>query len=141
MKFYIGSSRKNSELVNCYVNALKNFGWEITYNWLENININETKKELKKIAIKEHQGIIDADVVIIILPAGIGTHVELGMALALNKKVFLCFKNEEDFNTQKMVAFYELPAIVNLVGDIKQNIQKIIQITNKNNFGEIDCDI
>lgn len=40
-------------------------------------------------AKSEFQGIIDSDVVIILLPAGRGTHIELGMALALNKKVYM----------------------------------------------------
>ena len=37
----------------------------------------------------ESQGILDSDVVIILLPAGRGAHIELGMALALNKRIIL----------------------------------------------------
>ena len=90
MKFYIGSGMKNRILVNYYVKALKEIGWKHTYNWTDNVNKEITKKNLVEYAKSEFQGIIDSDVVIILLPAGRGTHIELGMALALNKKVYLC---------------------------------------------------
>ncbi|MEJ8738084.1 hypothetical protein WKT02_11555 [Erysipelotrichaceae bacterium HCN-30851] len=76
-------------------------------------------------AKSEFQGIIDSDVVIILLPAGRGTHIELGMALALNKKVYLCSLTEEEFSVENTVAFYELPNITHLVGTADENIKII----------------
>ena len=75
----------------------------------------------------EQQGIIDSDVVIILLPAGRGTHIELGIALALNKKIFLCSSTEEEFSIENTVNFYQLPNIVRLVGTSDENINKIIK--------------
>ena len=85
MKFYIGSGFKNAELVNEFSKKLQNYGWQHTYNWAENIKENETIEDLIEYSKLEQKGIEEADAVIIILPAGRGTHVELGMAIALNK--------------------------------------------------------
>lgn len=128
MKFYIGSGMKNIELVNDYAKKLKEKGWIHTYNWAENINGDETIEDLIEYSNLEQKGIIDADVVIILLPAGRGTHIELGMALALHKKIFLCSVTEEEFNIQNTVNFYQLPSIIRLVGSVDENIEKIIEL-------------
>lgn len=122
MNFYIGSGMKNRELVNYYVKALKEFGWNHTYNWTDNVNKEITKKTLVAYAKSEFQGIIDSDVVIILLTAGRGTHIELGMALALNKLIYLCSSTEEEFNVDNTVAFYELLNITHLVGTADENL-------------------
>lgn len=126
MKFYIGSRIKNHKLVNLYSKQLKEYGWIQTYDWIENINKDISKESLTKYAQLEFQGVMDSDVVIIVLPAGRGAHIELGMAIALNKKVFLCSSTESDFNIENTVAFYELPNIIQLTGSFNENIKKII---------------
>jgi len=130
MKFYIGSGIKNWQLVNYYSKILEAYGWQHTYNWTKNINGHETIEDLTVYAKLEQQGIVDSDVVIILLPGGRGTHVELGMALALNKKIFLCSPVKEAFNIDNTVSFYELPGIVKLVGTADENIQEIIKQQN-----------
>lgn len=126
MKFYIGSGLKNYKLVNYYAKILKENGLEETYNWVKNIKNDITKKDLEKYAKEETQAIVNSDIIIILLPAGRGTHVELGMALTINKKIFLCSETNEEFNIKNTVAFYELPNIIKLVGTPDENIKKII---------------
>lgn len=116
MKFYIGSGMKSCELVNYYSKILEEKGWKYTYNWAKNINGDETIKDLIEYSKLEQQGIIDSDDVIILLPAGRGTHIEIGMSLALNKKIFLCSETKEEFSIKNTVNFYQLPNIVRLVG-------------------------
>ncbi len=128
MNFYIGSGMKNCELVNYYSKILEEKGWKHTYNWAKNINGDETIKDLIEYSKLEQQGIIDSDVVIILLPAGRGTHIELGMALALNKKIFLCSETKEEFNIKNTVNFYQLPNIVRLVGTADENLKEIIKL-------------
>lgn len=125
-KFYIGSGIKNSKLVNYYSKTLEEKGWTQTYNWTKKISGTKTIEELIEIAKLEKQGIIDADVVIILLPAGRGTHIELGMAIAQNKKIFLCAGTKEEFDINNTVNFYQLPEIVKLTGNADENINKII---------------
>lgn len=129
MKFYIGSGMKNSELVNYYAKKLEENGWEHTYNWTKNIGGNNSVEDLIKYSKEEQQGIIDADVVIILLKAGRGSHIELGMALALNKKIFLCSSTADEFTLENTVGFYQLPNIVKLVGTKDENIKEIINYT------------
>ena len=129
MKFYIGSGMKNSELVNYYAKKLEENGWEHTYNWTKNIDGNSSVEDLIKYSKEEQQGITDADVVMILLKAGRGSHIELGMALALNKKIFLCSPTEDEFTLENTVGFYQLPNIIKLVGTKDENIKEIINYT------------
>ncbi len=128
MKFYIGSGMKNCELVNYYAKILKDNGWEQTYDWVKNVSDDVSLEDMIKYATLESQGIVDSDIVIILLPAGRGAHIELGMAMALNKKVFLCSETKEEFSIENTVAFYELPNIVRLVGTADENLKKIIKM-------------
>lgn len=127
VKFYIGSGMKNCELVNYYAKILKRKGWNLTYNWVENINDDVSIDDMTSYAISESQGIVDSDVVIILLPAGRGAHIELGMALALNKKIFLCSETKDEFSIENTVAFYGLPNIIQLIGSADDNIKTILK--------------
>ncbi len=128
MKFYIGSGMKNCELVNYYAKLLKENGWEQTHDWVKNISDDVSKDDMIKYASLESQGVATADVVIMLLPGGRGAHIELGMAMALNKKIFLCSATEEEFSIENTVAFYELPKITQLVGIAEDNVRKIIEL-------------
>lgn len=126
MKFYVGSGMKNCELVNYYAKLLKESGWEQTYDWVKNVSDDVSKDDMIKYASLESQGIVDADVVIVLLPGGRGAHIELGMAMVLNKKIFLCSTTEEEFSIENTVAFYELPKIIQLVGNAEDNVKRIL---------------
>lgn len=127
MNFYIGSGMKNCKLVDYYAKVLNENGWNQTYNWVENVNDDVSIEDMTVYAKLESQGIIDSDVVIILLPAGRGAHIELGMALALNKKIFLCSATKEEFSIENTVAFYGLPNIIQLIGTADDNIMKILK--------------
>lgn len=128
MKFYVGSGMKNWELVNNYAKLLKENGWKQTHDWVKNISDDISRDDMIKYASLESQGVADADVVIMLLPGGRGAHIELGMAMALNKKIFLCSTTEEEFSIENTVAFYELPKIIQLVGNAEDNVKKIIEL-------------
>ncbi len=127
MRFYVGSSMKNSKTVKLYAKKLQEHGWYQTYDWTKNINNDKTLEDMIEYAKLEKDGILESDVVCIILPAGRGAHIELGMALALNKKIFLCSEKKEDFDTNSTVAFYELPNIIRLVGNADNNVRRIVE--------------
>ena len=128
MKFYVGSGMKNCKLVNCYAKLLKENGWEQTYDWVKNVSDDITRDDMIRYASLESQGIIDSDVVIILLPAGRGAHIELGMAMALNKEIFLCSVTNEEFSIENTVAFYELSKVTQLVGNADDNVKKILKL-------------
>lgn len=130
MKFYIGSGLKNYKLVQYYSEMLEASGWEWAYDWTEHTG-EITLEVLAQIGQQEQRGIADSDVVIILLPAGRGAHVELGMALALGKKVFLCADSREDFSLENTVSFYRIPQIVQLLGSAKENIEEILKYSHE----------
>ena len=127
MKFYIGSGLKNGDMVDYVARKLEANGWERTYCWTANVQGDKTVEDLITYAEAEQKGILDADVVVILLPAGRGAHIELGMALALSKKIYLCSTSRERFHLENTVDFYELPHIRKLVGTVDDMIEAIIQ--------------
>lgn len=130
MNFYVGSGKNNCKLVDYYAKVLKENGWTQTYNWVENINDDLYIEKIVEYARLEKKAIFDSDVVVILLPAGRGAHIELGMSLALNKKIFLCSDSKEEFSIENTVAFYELPNITQLVGTAGENLEKILKYKN-----------
>lgn len=52
--------------------------------------------------------------------------IELGLALALKKKIYLCSLTKEEFSIENTVAFYELPEIIKLIGTTDNNISQIL---------------
>ncbi|HIS37910.1 MAG TPA: group-specific protein [Candidatus Onthousia faecavium] len=131
MKFYVGSGMKNANLVEYYQDKLKEAGWEQTYNWVKNINSDINIDEIKEYAKLEQEGVMNSDVVVILLKAGRGAHIELGMSIALNKKTFLCSITENEFSLENTVAFYELPNVVKLVGTPDENIKEILKFNKE----------
>ena len=131
MKFYVGSGMKNCELVNYYAKLLKENGWEQTYDWVKNVSDDVSLEDMIEYATLESQGIVDSDVVIILLPAGRGAHIELGMAMALNKRVILCSSTKEGFSIENTVAFYELPQCQKIIGNANDNIKQILRMEVK----------
>ena len=138
MKFYVGSGMKNCALVDYYAKILKENGWNQTYNWVENVNDDVSIEDMIEYAKLESKGIVDSDVVVILLPAGRGAHIELGMALALNKKIFLCSATKDEFSIENTVAFYGLPNIVQLIGTADENIKEIITLSNNIEIKEVN---
>ena len=73
-------------------------------------------------------GVKEADVVIILTPQGRGTHTELGIALALNKQIYLCHSDRTFFccddNTS---AFYWLPQVNQYVGSVDDLADMLIK--------------
>lgn len=125
MHFYIASALKNAKQVSLYAEKLKACGWHLTYDWTKDIDDEITPKRLAAYAAAEQKALVDSDLVVVVLPAGRGAHVELGMALALHKRIFLCATNETDFQLENTVAFYEMPGIVKLCGTIDENVAAI----------------
>ncbi|MCD5323374.1 MULTISPECIES: nucleoside 2-deoxyribosyltransferase [Pontibacillus] len=110
MNFYIGSGFQNKEQVQFVRDQLIQRGFIHTYDWTENERA-ASKEALVEIGQKEKDGVYEADLVVILLPGGKGTHIELGMALALNKTIILYAPNREVEDFTKTSTFYHLPEI------------------------------
>lgn len=88
--FYIASSLSNATHVKTMAAELVNIGWAWTYDWTAHGPVADRGEEvITRVALAELKGVADADVLLVILPGGRGTHTELGAALALNKPVVI----------------------------------------------------
>lgn len=124
MKFYIASSFKNIELVRYVSENLKNRGYIHTYDWTVNENVT-TLEELKIIGEKEKTAVIEADFVVVILPAGKGSHIELGIAIGNRKNIYLYSPNKEIDNIETTSTFYHLPEIEKYFGTLDELVEII----------------
>jgi hypothetical protein len=113
MKFYIATSLSRTVPHNTVRDALKLLGHEISYDWTLHGSVKSVSKErLREVALLELGGISEADCVIVLLPGGKGTHLELGFAIASGKKVFLHSEDPTVFELGPQTsAFYHHPDV------------------------------
>ncbi len=85
-RFYIAGKIESMESVKILRDALVGYGWEITYDWTTHGSVrsgpNADPALLGPVCESELNGVLAADVVVVLLPGGRGTHAELGAALA-----------------------------------------------------------
>ncbi|MBE5104247.1 nucleoside 2-deoxyribosyltransferase [Bacillus thuringiensis] len=113
MKFYIASGFQNKHLVRSVANELKNSGWHHTYDWTKNERA-VNPEQLREIGQAEKNALKEADVFLLILDGGNGSHTEFGMALALEKKIYLYHEGNSLQTT-----FYHLPEVNVFEGDVE----------------------
>ncbi|MDM5195257.1 nucleoside 2-deoxyribosyltransferase [Bacillus hominis] len=111
MKFYIASGFQNKHLVRFISSQLKEVGWHHTYDWTKNERATN-REQLQKLGEEEQKAIREADVFLLILDGGNGSHTEFGMAIALEKKVYIYHEGNPLQTT-----FYHLPEINIFEGD------------------------
>lgn len=119
LRFYLATSLKRAEEASYLANLLKEVGWVQTFDWTQAVDLQlSTSQEpasdsyRAEVCLQELEGVLSADVVVVLLPGGRGTHTELGAALAANKPVILVFKSLDDLNTDgHPMAFYRHPNI------------------------------
>ncbi|MFS0782865.1 group-specific protein [Bacillus sp. 1P06AnD] len=117
MNFYIASSFANIPDVRYMSTKLKQAGLKHSYDWTLN-NRADTIEKLISIGQAEKKAVEDSDFFILLLPAGPGSHIELGMALSLDKQIFICAPSASYFQFEKTTTFYHLPCLCLLDGDI-----------------------
>ncbi len=129
MRFYIASTLENAEMVRWFAGKLKSWGWQQTYDWTVHGPVQGPL--LAETAEKELSGVIDADVVFILFPAKRGTHVELGAALALGKKIILWAQSEEELILDgRACAFYHSKGVARVIGDRNVLLQAAINASS-----------
>lgn len=124
MKFYVASSFKNIDQVRYVCKKLKDKGFIHTYDWTQN-ECATTFTELEEIGLKEKNAVMEADFIVVLLPAGKGSHIELGIALGQGKKIYLFSPNEEVNNFATTSTFYHLPEVEKYFGTIDELINVV----------------
>jgi len=108
-RFYLSTQKDRNAEAAPLLEALKAKGWDRTFDWAD--REASTESEYADLAVAEIAGIRDADVVIVILPGGRGTHVEIGAALAMGKPVIIHAPNRKTLETPYPCAFHYHPSV------------------------------
>ena len=113
LRFYLASTLPNHAAADLVADVLIEAGHQQTYRWSKHGPAGHLGAEgLGAVAAAEVEGVAAADVVIVLLPGGRGTHAELGMALALGKPVVLWDPSGEAFRCDnRTCAFYHHPGV------------------------------
>lgn len=115
MKFYVASSFANIEQVRELSDELKLEGFVHTYDWTQNERANSLEA-LSFIGENEKQAVAGSDFLVVVLPAGKGSHIELGIALGVGKRVYLYSPTNEIYEYDKTSTFYHVEGVNKFVG-------------------------
>lgn len=95
-KVYIASRLENAAAVRELRDELAKHDVAVTYDWTEHGSVQgEGAERMREVAHAEAKGVEDADLVIVLLPGGRGTHVELGVAIGAGVDVLLVGDQEQ----------------------------------------------
>jgi len=122
MKYYIATKLERHQEHNAVRDRLAREGHELTYDWTTHGPVyRDGLARIKEVCHAELEGILNADFIIVLLPGGRGTHVELGFALAVGKPVLAHVKPggaEHDMfaASSETCAFYHHKLVTHCVG-------------------------
>ena len=122
-QFYLSTRKDRLDQAASLLDALKTHGWKQTFAWTDQDSHNPSG--YSDIAQAELAGVREADVLIVLLPGGFGTHVEIGAALALSKPVIIHAPDRKTLETPYACVFYYHPQVTLLVSD-RVDITKVL---------------
>lgn len=114
-KFYLSTKKDRSEEGGVISRALVERGWTCTFDWTS--LSDSASQDFVTLARLEIDGIRKADVVIVLLPGGFGTHVEIGAAIAFDKHIVLHSPSQGVLETPYPCVFHYHPAIKIIVSE------------------------
>lgn len=117
LSVYIATTLDNWAAHNRVADRFRQRGWEVTYDWTTHGSVAGDEVLARQVAINEIQGVLDADVVVVLLPGGKGTHTELGAALAQGIPVILCAPEGLPADG-RYPSFYRHPLVVTVSNEV-----------------------
>jgi nucleoside 2-deoxyribosyltransferase len=114
-RFYVSSRKDRSAQADALSETLKAKGWERTFVWTE--QDGKGSDGHAEIAARELEGVRAADVLVVLLPGGYGTHVEIGAALALGKRVIIHSPDQRTLDTPYRCIFHYHPLVKLLISE------------------------
>lgn len=124
MKFYVASSLANKEQVQYVSEKLKKKGYTHTYDWTKNERAS-TLEELQTIGEAEKKAVLESDFIIVVLPGGKGTHIELGIAIGLDKTIFLYSPDQSIEDYESSCTFYHIEGVQKCFGRIEDLVYQV----------------
>jgi nucleoside 2-deoxyribosyltransferase len=114
-RFYLATRIDRNAEAAPLLHALKSQGWVRTFEWADD-EIDPAR--YADTALRELAGVREADVVIVLLPGGRGTHVEIGAALALGKPVVLYAPDRDTLTKPYPCVFHYHPGVRLVVSEV-----------------------
>lgn len=116
---YVATSVENAWKAREFQSMFARAGWQVTYDSTGQGSLRGlAAKDVCDVALKQMRGVLDADVLVVVLPAGRGTHTELGIAVASNKPIVVYAPSDEHLegphlsgSSRRHCAFYYLPQV------------------------------
>lgn len=132
MRIYVASGLQNRERVVLAMDRLRSLGHEITYDWTRHGDVRSLgEARMEEVAQNETCGVTGADIVLLLLPGGKGTHIELGLSLATakTKRILLWSETGVEFGGgADTCVFYHHPAIERIAcpfDELMQTLEKL----------------
>jgi len=125
-RFYFSTRIDRSAEAAGLLEALESQGWQRTYVWSDKKLSSDRYGEIAK---AELDGIRQADVAVVLLPGGYGTHAEIGAALALGKPIILHSPDYNTLNTPYPCVFHYHPLIKLIVSSVL-DVDNLISLMN-----------
>lgn len=122
IRFYTASSFQNILDVKYLNQRLVEKGYELSYDWTQNGRASSLA-ELTVIGEEEMKGVRNADFLIVLLPGGKGSHIEMGMAFGLRKRVYLFSSEDRVYELDSTSTFYHVSLVSIYVGELNDFIQ------------------
>jgi len=115
-RFFLSTQKDRSAQADALSEELETYGWKRTFAWTGEDGTGSGGHAA--IAMAELQGVREADVLVVLLPGGYGTHVEIGAALALGKPVILHAPDRKTLETPYLCVFHYHPAVKLLISEV-----------------------
>ncbi len=116
--FYVATKLENIEEARRLMALLRSWGLEPAYDWTVHGPVwRQGAARMREVAALELGGVRCADVVIVRLPGGRGTHTELGAALAFGQPVIIYGAAEAFVSGPEACAFYYHECAVHVCTD------------------------
>ncbi len=112
MRLYVASSLTNLDRAAKIMQSFRDLGVIITHDWTQHGKMTAPQR-MAEISHKELSGVITADCVLMVWPAGRGSHFEFGAAVASRIPVVVLAEGDHEFT-----AFHHLPAGVEHSSDL-----------------------
>lgn len=114
-RFYLSTRKDRSEEGARISRALVEHGWECTFDWTA---IGDSEHpDFPGVAQGEIEGIQQANVLIVLLPGGFGTHVEIGAALAFGELIIIHSPSQTVLETPYPCVFHYHPMVNRIVSE------------------------
>lgn len=127
MRYYVASAITNAARVNEVAALLNAKGHQRTYDWTKHGSVAGAAADLQgSVATQELHGVMDAELVVLLLPGRFGTHAELGAAIATaeNKRILLWSEDASVFDGgDRFCVFYHFPAVERHSGAFSEFLQ------------------